>query len=121
MPPTRGMMTLAAALAEYCVHMHEEGVLHLDFSPGNVLWEKDSEGYHFSIVDINRMYFGKVSMEQGCRSFARLWGPKRFLQLLVRGYARLRSFDTQQAEDILMEEKTFLETLPEKTRNGIST
>ncbi len=96
---------LAAALAEYCAHMHEEGVLHLDFSPGNVLWEKDSEGYHFSIVDINRMYFGKVSMEQGCRSFARLWGPKRFLQLLVRGYARLRSFDTQQAEDILMEER----------------
>ena len=96
---------LAKALASYCADMHGKGVLHLDFSPGNVLWEKDEEGYHFSIVDINRMRFGNVSMEQGCRSFARLWGPKHFLQLLIREYARLRSFDVQKAEDILMEER----------------
>ena len=96
---------MAAALAKYCAHMHEEKVLHLDFSPGNVLWEKDTEGYHFSIVDINRMRFGEVSMEAGCRSFARLWGPKHFLQLLVREYARLRSFDVPTAEKVLMEER----------------
>ena len=61
--------------------------------------------YGFSIVDINRMRFGRVSMEDGCRSFARLWGAKRFLQLLVREYARLRLFDPQEAEDVLMKER----------------
>ena len=96
---------LAKALAAYCAHMHEQGVLHLDFSPGNVLWERDVEGYHFSIVDINRMRFGEVPMEAGCRSFARLWGPKHFLQLLVREYARLRAFDMDAAENVLMEER----------------
>ena len=96
---------MARALAAYCAHMHDQGVLHLDFSPGNVLWEKDGDTYRFSIVDINRMRFGRVSMADGARSFARLWGPKRFIQLLVREYARLRSFDPQEAEDVLMKER----------------
>ncbi len=98
-------MPLAKSLAAYCAHMHEQGVMHLDFSPGNVLWEKTGDGYRFSIVDINRMRFGEVSMAEGCRSFSRLWGPKHFLALLVREYARLRSFDPQAAENILMEER----------------
>ena len=96
---------MAMALAAYCAHMHDQGVLHLDFSPGNVLWEKNGDTYRFSIVDNNRMRFGHVSMVDGCRSFARLWGAKRFLQLLVREYARLRSFDPQEAEEILMRER----------------
>lgn len=96
---------LAMALAAYAAHMHNQQVLHLDFSPGNVLWEKTDGKYLFSIVDINRMRFGEVSMEAGCRSFARLWGPKHFLQLLVREYARLRHFDAGAAEQCLMEER----------------
>ena len=96
---------MAKALAAYCAHMHDQEVLHLDFSPGNVLWDKKDDDYCFSIVDINRMHFGEVSMVAGCRSFARLWGPKHFLQLLVREYARLRSFDVPTAEKVLMEER----------------
>ena len=44
----------------YTAVMHEREVLHLDYSPGNILWDKDDEGYHFTVVDINRMRFGKV-------------------------------------------------------------
>ena len=96
---------LAMALAKYVAHMHDQQVLHLDFSPGNVLWEKEDGQYRFSIVDINRMRFGEVSMEDGSHSFARLWGPKHFLQLLVREYARLRAFDPNAAEQCLMDER----------------
>ncbi|MBR5686757.1 MAG: aminoglycoside phosphotransferase [Prevotella sp.] len=96
---------LAMALAAYTAHMHDQQVLHLDFSPGNVLWEKTDGQYHFSIVDINRMRFGEVPMEDGSRSFARLWGPKHFLQLLVREYARLRAFNPDDAEQCLMDER----------------
>jgi hypothetical protein len=74
-------------------HMHGQEVLHLDFSPGNVLWDRIEDDYRFSVVDINRMHFGPVSMKQGCESFARLWGPKRFVELTVREYARQRGFD----------------------------
>lgn len=55
-----------------------------------------------SIVDINRMYFGPVDIKQGCANFARLWGPKRFIEILVAEYARLRKFDEQEAIDIAM-------------------
>lgn len=96
---------LALALAQMAAHMHQAGILHEDFSPGNILWELLPNGYHFSLVDINRMYFGKVDMVRGCSNFARLWGPKRFLSMIVREYARLRGFDADQCERILMERR----------------
>lgn len=89
---------MAKALAAFTARMHDKGILHLDFSPGNILWDKDKDGkYLFSLVDINRMRFGTVSMKNGCRSFARLWGPKAFIELLVKEYAKLRGFDVGKA------------------------
>ena len=103
---------IAKALAAYAAHMHDNEVLHLDFSPGNILWDVDHQNtadgkqkYHFSIVDINRMRCGAVSMEDGCRSCARLWGPKHFIELLVREYASLRKFDVEAAERVTMAER----------------
>ena len=89
-------------LARFCAHMHDNEVLHLDFSPGNILWERVDGEYHFSIVDINRMHFGPVDMEQGVGSFSRLWGPKRFLCMLTRRYAELRGFDVAAAEQTML-------------------
>ena len=74
----------------------------MDYSPGNILWERVGEDFHFSVVDINRLFFGEVDMARGCANFARLWGPKRFIQLIVREYARLRGFDSDEAERIAM-------------------
>jgi len=97
---------LAAALGRMAASMHEKQVLHQDFSPGNILWEKDEQGYHFSIVDINRMQFGPVGMEAGCKSFARLWGPKRFIELIVREYARCRHFNEEDSLKVVMQERS---------------
>lgn len=94
---------MAKSLANFTAHMHDEGILHLDFSPGNILWEKDSAGnYHFALVDINRMKFGHVPMKEGCKSFARLWGPKAFIVMLVSEYARLRNFNIENALKITL-------------------
>ena len=93
---------IAETLGRFVAMMHDRGVLHLDLSPGNILWDKDEQGYHFAVVDINRMRFGPVSMADGARSFARLWGPKRFIQLLVEEYARQRGFDPAACLDIAM-------------------
>ena len=94
---------IAKALGKYAAYMHEQEVLHLDFSPGNILWDQDAEGaYHFSIVDINRMRFGAVDIESGCKNFCRLWGPKRFIQLLVETYAEARHVDPAICVDITM-------------------
>lgn len=100
--PATDYEPMADALAAFTAHMHEQQVLHRDFSPGNILWEKDDAGYHFQIVDINRMRFGTVGMKPGCRNFARLWGPKRFISLLVRAYAEKRGFNPSEAEVIAL-------------------
>lgn len=104
---------VARCLAAFAAHMHNSQVLHLDFSPGNILWDG---GSRFSIVDINRMRFGLVTMETGCKSFARLWGPKRFVQLLVEEYARQRGFDPQTCVEITMQARRRFWTHYQKKR-----
>ncbi len=97
---------IAVALGRFTAMVHDRGVLHLDYSPGNILWDKDEQGYHFALVDINRMYFGNVDMQHGCATLCRLWGPKHFTELLVRSYAQARGFDEEEALAITMKART---------------
>lgn len=51
--------TLVPAFAREMLRLHNAGVWHKDFSPGNVLYTgDDSSGYTFHYVDLNRMKFG---------------------------------------------------------------
>jgi tRNA A-37 threonylcarbamoyl transferase component Bud32 len=97
---------IADALGRYTAAMHEAEVLHLDYSPGNILWDKDGKGYRFAVVDINRMRFGKVDMADGCAALRRLWGPKRFIELIASSYAAARGFDPDEAVRLTMQART---------------
>lgn len=91
------LMPLAIPLAQFTAKMHAAGILHRDYSPGNILWDCDAKGqYHFSVVDTNRMYFGPVDLRKGVENFARLWGSKQFIVNLISEYARLRHFPTEK-------------------------
>lgn len=97
---------LATAFGRFTARLHEKGVLHLDYSPGNILWERTEQGeYRFMLVDINRMRFGKVSMNDGCKNFKRLWGPKRFFVMVVEAYAERRKMDAKQCIEIALAER----------------
>ena len=96
---------LAVALGRFTAKMHDADLLHRDYSPGNILWKQDADGFHFSIIDINRLYFGPVSMELGCSNFSRLWGSKQFIETVVSEYARQRGFDVQQATTAAMKHR----------------
>lgn len=97
---------LADAMGRFTAMMHDREVLHLDYSPGNILWDKDDEGYHFAVVDINRMRFGRVDMQDGCAALCRLWGPKRMIELIARSYARARGFNEDEAVRLTMQART---------------
>ena len=44
------------AFARYTAALHQAGILHLDYSPGNILiHHNEIDGYSFSLVDVNRM------------------------------------------------------------------
>lgn len=77
---------ISNALASMLLRLHREGIWHRDFSPGNVIYDKD---YNFYLIDINRMQFGKVSPRQVALNFMRLNRDEAATEQLVRTYAAL--------------------------------
>lgn len=96
---------IAKALAHFAANIHNRQVLHKDFTPGNVLWKEDEEGFHFMIVDINRMNFGEVSVKAGLYNLRKFWGPKDFMRILATEYALVRNADPEEAVAYVMKER----------------
>lgn len=104
--PLAGREAIVEAMVDFAAAMHEKGVLHLDFSPGNILFDFRDEKVDFCIVDINRMRFGTVSVADGCRSFARLWGKEDFFRLIARRYAEVRHADEAECLKMILEARS---------------
>ena len=98
----RDCADVVRAFARFTARLHEAGILHLDYSPGNILYDKLDDGYHFSLVDINRMRFGRVGKKRGCANFARLWGQTSFFVLLAKEYARARHMDEDECVRLVL-------------------
>lgn len=92
-----------AAFARFTARLHEAGIYHRDYSPGNILFDEVDCVWHFSIVDINRMEFGPVSVKKGCRNFARLWGQPEMFYYLAEVYAQERNADADTCKRRVME------------------
>ena len=76
------------AFGEYSARLHQRGVLHKDYSPGNILFDSESGRIEFSLVDINRMRFGPVTEEEGYQNLSRLWFDNASYQRVAYAYAR---------------------------------
>ena len=94
---------IVRSFARFTARLHEAGILHLDYSPGNVLFDRVEGEWRFSLVDTNRMYFGPVGMERGCANFARLWGRPEWFALLAETYAAERGFDAEACKRHVMQ------------------
>ncbi len=92
--------------AHYTARLHEAGIYHRDYSPGNILFDKIKGKYHFSLVDINRMSFGAVGLKKGCANFARLWGQTPMFKLLADEYAAARNFDKNVCRRLILKYRT---------------
>jgi tRNA A-37 threonylcarbamoyl transferase component Bud32 len=90
-----GREDIIRALGLYAAKIHEAGIFHLDLSVGNILFEKDETGIHFSLVDLNRMKFCTIDQELGCENFGRLRGNSDFFKILAESYAKARGFDAE--------------------------
>jgi tRNA A-37 threonylcarbamoyl transferase component Bud32 len=94
-PDITGREDILQALGVYMAALHQAGILHLDLSTGNILFEKDETGIHFCLVDINRMRFQNIDQEVGCKNFERLRGSTDFFRVLAYSYAKTRGFDAE--------------------------
>ncbi|MDP3466660.1 MAG: lipopolysaccharide kinase InaA family protein [Sulfuricurvum sp.] len=91
--PLEDREAIFTAFAAYTYDLHQKGVWHLDYSPGNILIKRAEDGYQFSIVDINRMEFREITPLEGCENFNKLWASNEELAIMGREYARLSGFN----------------------------
>jgi len=90
------------AFAKFTNQLHKRGILHLDYSPGNILIKEDKEGYKFKIIDVNRMHFKKLTLEERLKNFAKLWATNEDLTTIIKEYAKINSIDEKEALDIAL-------------------
>ncbi len=81
------------AFAKFTYDLHQKDIYHLDYSPGNILIKKENDDFVFKIVDINRMQFKNLSLEERLKNFSKLWAKDEDLEIIVKAYAELMHND----------------------------
>lgn len=75
------------AFARFTFSLHVEEIFHQDYSPGNILIQKKDNDFLFKIVDINRMQFISLSLEERLKNFSKLWASDDALSIIAQEYA----------------------------------
>ena len=79
--------------ARFTFRLHQNNILHQDYSPGNILIKKENTGYIFKVVDINRMEFKELSLNDRLKNFNKLWANDEQITIIAKEYAILCSQD----------------------------
>jgi tRNA A-37 threonylcarbamoyl transferase component Bud32 len=87
------------AFGRFAWALHQKQIHHRDFSPGNIL----IQGSEFCLVDVNRMRFKALSLNERMQNFAMLWASDEDLGTIVRAYAQASGDDPQEALALALE------------------
>jgi tRNA A-37 threonylcarbamoyl transferase component Bud32 len=75
------------AFARFAYRLHKRGIFHKDFNVTNVLFYCKDGVYDFSLIDNNRMGFGRYSLLKGLRNLRRLTLNSEYLGVIASEYA----------------------------------
>ncbi len=104
--------SILSELGKFTAKLHKLGIIHYDYTPGNILFSiKDGEP-HFTLVDINRMGFKGVSYYKGCMNFSRIDLPPSMLKVIASSYAK--EFHYNEYETI----KLVIDSRKKRSRKG---
>ncbi|EJX07180.1 Lipopolysaccharide kinase [gut metagenome] len=82
--------------------LHEHGYAHKDYGRGNILFGQMPDGtVRIEIVDLNRMYIGKIGIKRGCQNFERLPAKPEMHRLMAESYAAARGFDPEKCFELM--------------------
>lgn len=90
------------AFANFSTQLHNQGIKHLDYSPGNILIKKEKNEYVFKIIDINRMQFKKLLTAERLENFSKLWASDEDLTIIVKEYAKINHINEKEALTIAL-------------------
>ena len=75
--------------------LHDNGILHLDYSAGNILIKEKEDKYIFKIVDVNRMIFKTLSLNEKLKNFDMLWANNENMTIIATQYAKSNNLDIE--------------------------
>jgi hypothetical protein len=81
---------LIHAFASFTATIHNQQVYPIDYSPGNILFERIRNDYNFSLIDINRMQFKHVTHRMAAYGFRRLHIDEKTLIEIATEYAQIQ-------------------------------
>ncbi len=92
------------AVGHFTGRFHNAGMLHKDYNDGNLLLGIDQEGKaQVELIDLNRIRFHHVSLEEGCRNFTeRINATPEQWQVMARCYARERGTDAGKCLELML-------------------
>jgi hypothetical protein len=87
------------AVAKTTARLHECGFLHKDYSAGNILLRELEDGtVRVEIIDLNRIRFRKIGLEEGCKNFERLPMNEDIVRVMAPPYAAARNLDAMKCQ-----------------------
>lgn len=86
---------------EFTHQLHENKIHFLDHSPGNTLIEERDDKFYFYLVDLNRMKFETLTLEQRIQNFARLTRDEELIQEMSKAYAKITNQNNQKIYDMM--------------------
>ena len=84
---------LLEQLARFTFLQHERGVQHLDYNPGNILVRSRGESFDFVLVDLNRLRFRPLDLDDRISGLVRLTTSTNYLRIIGRQYAEMYGAD----------------------------
>lgn len=88
------------AFARFTYELHQAEILHQDYSPGNILIKKESNSFIFKVVDINRMEFRPLTLDERLKNFNKLWANDVDIRTMILEYAKIAHEDTEKSVQI---------------------
>ena len=84
------------AFTEFTFNLHENNIEFLDHSPGNTLIQLNNGDYQFFLVDLNRMNFKALSLDERIKNFARLTTSESMVSVMSEEYAKLYGANSEE-------------------------
>jgi len=89
-------IVILKAFACLSANLHDNNILHTDYSNGNILYKKEGGNVYFNFVDVNRLQFKKVTEKIAYKAFHRLDLSIEMLEIVAREYALKRGMNVEK-------------------------
>jgi len=96
----RNKVEILKEFANFTYKLHQNNILHKDYSPGNILIKQEDDKFIFKIVDINRMEFKPLSFDECIKNFNKLWAKDSDLIVVLTQYAKISNNDIDECLQI---------------------